>query len=144
MNTDGGVGRGKVAFGERLSSALSGVFPPDVKEAGVMSCVLLAFELRTRGAGEPFRSTAGDFGGTCGGSPSPGKLAVSTFNSGLGLAIGLRIGDSGFPAIFEVSEEIGAVGGWVRTGEGPVTQDTIASPKGPTFQFVPGALHDLS
>ena len=60
----GGVERGMVFGDRRKSTALKGVFPADVMVAGVISCVLLAFELSTRGAGEPLRSTAGDFGGT--------------------------------------------------------------------------------
>lgn len=65
VNVVGGVGSAVIPLGERrLSTALMGVLPPDVKEAGVMSCVLLVFELSTRGDGEPLRSTAGDFGGT--------------------------------------------------------------------------------
>ena len=145
MNAEGGVGRGIVVLGDRLSTTLNGVTPLDVIDAGVKSCVLLAFEFSTRGAGEPLRSTAGDLGGTCGGnSISPGKLAVSTFSNGFGLAMGLMIGDNGFPGALSVSEEIGEVVCWDRTGEGPVTQETIASPKGPALQFVPGALHDLS
>jgi hypothetical protein len=105
MNMVGGVGRG-IAFGDRrLSTALRGVFPPEVMEAGVMSCVLLALELSIRGAGEALRSTAGDFGGTRGGnSRSSLKLVVLTFRSGLGLAIGLMIGDNGLVAAFGVSD----------------------------------------
>jgi hypothetical protein len=41
-----------------------GVLPPDVIDAGVISWVLLGFEFRTRGVGEPLRSAAGDLGGT--------------------------------------------------------------------------------
>jgi hypothetical protein len=145
MNVVGGVGRG-MAFGDRrMSIALRGVFPPEVMDAGVMSCVLLAFEFSMRGAGEPLRSTAGDFGGTCGGiSESPVKLAVSTFSSGFGLVMGLIIGDSGFVAVLGVSEIAGVFCWESLTGEGPVTQDTMASPNGPARQFVPGALQDLS
>lgn len=110
MNADGGVGSGMMLFGDRLSTALSGVFPPDVMEAGVRSWVLLAFEFSTRGAGEPLRSTAGDLGGTCGGnSASAEKLAVSTFNNGFGLATGLMIGDRGFPGALRASEGSGGV-----------------------------------
>jgi hypothetical protein len=64
VNMAGGVGRGMIWFGDRLSTALIGVFPPEVNDAGVVSCVLLAFEFKTRGAGEPLRSPAGSFGGT--------------------------------------------------------------------------------
>jgi hypothetical protein len=146
VNTVGGVGSGRIVFGERrISTALKGVFPPEVIEAGVKSCVLLAFEFSMRGVGEPLRSTAGDFGGTCGGnSRSPGKLAVSTLSVGFGLAIGLTMGDKGFPEALGVSREVAGVfcSDWVA--EGPVTHETIASPKGPALQFVPGALHDLS
>lgn len=67
MHVVGGVGRGMALGERRMSTVLRGVFPPDVIDAGVMSWVLLAFEFSTRGAGEPLRSTAGDFGGTCGG-----------------------------------------------------------------------------
>lgn len=92
---EGGVGRGMTPLGDRRSSdALWGLTPPDDMDAGVMSCVLLDFEWRTRGAGEPLRSRAGDLGGTCGGSS---KLVVSTLSKGFGVAPGLRIGDKGFP-----------------------------------------------
>jgi hypothetical protein len=64
VNAVGGVGRGMALGDLRMSMALRGVFPPDVMVAGVASCDLLAFELSMRGAGEPLRSTAGDFGGT--------------------------------------------------------------------------------
>jgi len=145
MNVVGGVGSGMALGDRRVSAALRGVFPPDVMEAGVMSCVLLAFELSTRGVGEPLRSTVGDFGGTCGGSSSsPPKLVVSTFRSGLGLVIGLIMGDNGFAVAFGVSEKAGVVCCEELPGEGPVTQETIASPNGPARQLVPGALQDLS
>jgi hypothetical protein len=64
VNAVGGVGRGMALGDLRMSMALRGVFPPEVMVAGVVSCDLLAFELSMRGAGEPLRSTAGDFGGT--------------------------------------------------------------------------------
>jgi hypothetical protein len=135
MKVVGGVGRGIALGDRRLSAALRGVFPPEVIEAGVMSCVLLALEFSMRGAGEPLRSAAGDLGGTRGGSSrSSLKLVVLTFKSGLGLAIGLMIGDSGLVTALGVSD----------AEVGPVTQETIASPNGPTRQFVPGALQDRS
>jgi hypothetical protein len=63
-----------------------------------------------RGAGEPLRSPAGDFGGTRGGnSKSPEKLAVSTLNSGFGLDMGLMIGDSGLAEALGVSEDMTGV-----------------------------------
>ena len=63
--TEGGVGRGMVPFGDlRRSTALSGVAPPEVMEAGVRSWGLLVFWARIRGAGEALRSIAGDLGGT--------------------------------------------------------------------------------
>jgi hypothetical protein len=75
----------------------------------------------------------------------PEKLAVSTLNSGFGLPMGLRMGDSGFAEALGVSEDMPGVDCCdSRPGEGPVTQDTMASPNGPTRQFVPGALVDLS
>lgn len=65
MKVEGGVGRPMPPFGDRRRSiALKGVTPPEPVDAGVASCVLLAFEFRTNGAGEPLRSAAGDFGGT--------------------------------------------------------------------------------
>lgn len=144
VNAEGGVGRGMACGDRRASTALKGVFPPEVMD-GVMSCVLLAFEFSMRGEGEPLRSTAGDLGGTCGGSSrSPGTLAVSTFNSGFGLERGLIIGDSGFAEALGVSDTMTGVVCWDWVGEGPVTQETMASPKGPTLQLVPGALQDLS
>jgi hypothetical protein len=65
-------------LGERLRSiALKGVLPPEVVDAGVVSCGRLAFEFRMRGAGDVLRSTAGDLGGTCGRrSLSSSMLAV--------------------------------------------------------------------
>jgi hypothetical protein len=48
------------------------------------------------------------------------------------------------PGAFRVSAERGVVACCFKTGEGPVTQETMASPKGLTLQLVPGALHDLS
>lgn len=60
-----GVGSGRMPLGERrLSTALSGVNPPDIADAGVISCVLLDFVLKINGVGDPRRSTAGDLGGT--------------------------------------------------------------------------------
>jgi hypothetical protein len=70
---------------------------------------------------------------------------VSTLNSGFGLAMGLMMGESGLAEILGVSEHIaGVVCCDSRPGEGPVTQETMASPNGPARQFVPGALQDLS
>lgn len=64
-----GVGRSTPVLGERLiSAALTGVAPPGVADAGVVSGVLLDLEVSLRGAGDPLRSIAGDFGGTCGGN----------------------------------------------------------------------------
>jgi hypothetical protein len=121
---------------------------PDVIDAGVMSCGLLDFGLRTNGAGEPLRSSDGDFGGTCGGSSrSSATLEVSSFNIGLillfGLAPGLRIGDKGLLGILSDSGEKRRSFSCC-IGDGPVTQAINASPKGPALQLVPGALHDLS
>jgi hypothetical protein len=145
VNAEGGVGRAMVCGDRRASTALSGVFPPDVREAGVISCVLLALELNIKGAGEPLRSVFGDLGGTLGGSSkSMEKPAVSTFNSGFGLDIGLMMGDSGFPEAFGVSADMKKFICWDWFAEGPVTQETMASPNGPAFQLVPGTLHDLS
>jgi hypothetical protein len=145
VNAEGGVGRAMVCGDRRASTALSGVFPPDVKEAGVMSCVLLALELSIKGAGEPLRSVVGDLGGTRGGSSkSMDKLAVSTFNSGFGLDSGLRMGESDRPDVFGVSDDMKKFICWDWLGEGPVTQETMASPNGPAFQLVPGTLQDLS
>lgn len=130
-----GVGRCAPVFGERLmSEALTGVAPPDAACAGVVSGVLLDLELSFRGAGEPLRSMAGDLGGTWGGDE---ELTVSTFKEGF--APGLRIGESGRPAALFDSREVG-VACCTRTGDGPVTQETIASPNGQALQFVPGAL----
>jgi hypothetical protein len=145
----GGVGRGYMPFGERLLSlALMGVNPPECMDAGVRSCVLLDFTFSTRGPrgpGEPLRSTAGDLGGTSGGNPwSSPEVTVFTFSSGFGVAVGLGIGESGFPGPFSTSEEMSGFCACVCAADGPVTHDTIASPKGPNRQFVPGALHDLS
>jgi hypothetical protein len=64
VNMVGGVGRAMWPGERRLSTALRGVLPPDVIDAGVISWVLLGFEFRTRGVGEPLRSAAGDLGGT--------------------------------------------------------------------------------
>lgn len=154
-----GVGKAPLKFGERrVSKALSGVFPPDGSDAGVINCedrfddnwVLLDFECKTSGAGDPLRSRAGDFGGTCGGISMPSRmLLVSTFNAGL--TLGLKIGDRGFPTGAEASSTImleTSVGpdasGSDAMYEGPVTQAMRASPNGPVLQPVPGALLDLS
>ena len=148
-----GVGNAALAFGERRASiALSGVTPPELMDPGVISCVLLDLELRISGAGEPLRSVAGDLGGTSGGLSRPSSaLVVSTFNAGLGLTLGLRMGDKGFPTGAEASSFV--IGIFVELREtpssdciyeGPVTQDIRASPKGPALQLVPGALLDLS
>jgi hypothetical protein len=93
-----GVGKAPFTRGERRDSiALDGVLPPDVSDAGVINCVLLDLECKTRGAGEPLRSREGDLGGTSGGFSTPsGALVVSTFKEGL--MLGLRIGESGFPS----------------------------------------------
>ena len=71
-------------------------------------------------------------------------LAVSTFSRGLGVAPGLRIGDSGLPVPLRISDEGEALFGCDDAAEGPVTQIIMASPKGPVLQFEPGALHDRS
>lgn len=105
----GGVERGMVFGDRRKSIALSGVFPAEVIVAGVMSCVLLALELSIRGAGEPLRSPAGDFGGTWGGKSRSPRVAVSSFSVGLGLAMGLMIGDSGFAEALGVSVDAAGV-----------------------------------
>lgn len=90
-----GVGRRAPVFGDRLiSAALTGVAPPETADPGVTSAVLLDLELSLSGAGEPFRSIAGDFGGTSGGDA---ELAVSTLRDGL--APGLKIGESGLPPL---------------------------------------------
>lgn len=79
-------------------------------DAGVMSCGRLDLEVRTRGAGEAFRSIAGDFGGTWGGnSRSCTKVAVLTFSAGFGLALGLRMGDNGLVDVGIISEVRGGV-----------------------------------
>lgn len=145
-NADRDVRRGTVALvGRLLSTALRGVFPPEGRDAGVMSWDLLVLELRVKRAGEPLRSIAGNLGGTSGGSStSSGTVAVSTFNDGLGLAPGLGIGDISFLGTLWVSKEKGRVNCCAGTGEGPVTRDIIASPNGPDLQLVPGALQDLS
>jgi hypothetical protein len=108
---EGGVERGILPFGDLWKLiALSGVLPAEVIDAGVTSCGLLLLEFRTSGAGEALRSMAGDLGGTCGGSSrSSSKLAVSTFNAGFGIALGLSIGDNGFPGTLCNSEESGMV-----------------------------------
>lgn len=148
-----GVGNGPLTLGERRkSAALCGVLPPDVRDAGVMSWGLLDFECKTRGAGDPLRSRAGDFGGTWGGiSGASMSLLVSTFSNGL--TVGLRIGDNGFPIgiAFAISilftwedSEPGEIPCSEGICEGPVTQDIRASPNGPALQLVPGALLDLS
>lgn len=137
-----------VPFGERLRSiALRGVPVAEFNEAGVMSCGRLDFCVRTRGVGEGLRSTAGDLGGTAGGSSLSScswKLLVSTFKVGFGVAPGLRMGDSDLAVTRGVSEIGNWVVCWACTGEGPVTQAIIASPNGPALQLVPGALQDLS
>jgi hypothetical protein len=126
-----GVGRSAVVFGERRrSDALTGVGPPDVADAGVVSCDLLGLELSLSGVGDPLRSSVDDLGGTSGGD---GGLAVLTLRDGF--APGLSIGDSGL-VIGDVC--------CVRLGEGPVMQEIIASPNGPDLHAVPGALFDLS
>lgn len=99
-------------FGDRRRSmALNGVPPPELIDAGVVSCDLLAFELRTKGVGEPLRSVTGDFGGTWGGisQSSSTMLSVSSLSKGLGVAPGLRMGDSGLPEMAGSSEVSGAV-----------------------------------
>lgn len=146
VNDVGGVGRGYMPFGERrLSLALMGVKPPECPDAGVRSCVLLDLRLSTRGPGESLRSQAGDLGGTSGGNSwSSLELTVLTLSTGFGVAVGLRIGESGFPEPLSTSEDMGGVGDCFCTGDGPVTHETMASPKGPDRQFVPGALHDRS
>lgn len=133
---DEGVGSINPVFGEGLTSAaLSGVTPPDLADAGVVSGVRLDLKLSLRGAGEPLRSMAGDFGGTWGGNDG---FTVSTLSNGF--APGLRIGESGRPEALIVSWEKMEFICCARTGEGPVIQEVIASPKGPALQFVPGAL----
>ena len=131
-----GVGRRAPVLGERLiSAALTGVAPPDVADAGIVSGVLLDLELSLRGAGDPLRSVAGDLGGTWGGNAG---FTVSTFSDGF--MPGLRIGKSGLaPALGDPCAMVGVIC-CASTGEGPVTQEIIASPNGPALQFVPGAL----
>lgn len=130
------MGRRAPVLGERLTSiALTGVAPPDVADAGVVSGVLLDLELSLRGAGDSFRSTAGDLGGTWGGNT---WLIVSTFRDGF--MPGLRIGDSGRPPVLADSWARVGVTCCTSTGDGPVTHEIMASPKGPVLQFVPGAL----
>lgn len=129
-----GVGRCAPVFGERLiSAAVTGVAPPDAADTAFTSAVLLDLELSFRGAGEPLRSIAGDFGGTSGGDA---RLATSTLRDGF--APGLKIGESDLPLLLSY-REVG-VACCVSTGEGPVTQEINASPKGPALQAVPGAL----
>lgn len=90
-----GVGRSAPVLGERLTSIeLCGVVPPDVADAGVVSGVLLVFELSLRGAGEALRSIAGDLGGTSGGDEG---FTISTLRDGF--TPGLRIGGSGWPVM---------------------------------------------
>lgn len=126
-----GVGKSAAVFGERRKSdALTGVGPPDVADAGVLSCDLLDLELSLSGVGDPLRSIVGDLGGTSGGD---GGLAVSTLRDGF--APGLSIGDSGL-VVGDTS--------CFKRGEGPVMQEIIASPNGPDLHAVPGALFDLS
>jgi hypothetical protein len=90
-----GVGSKAPVFGERLTSiALDEIALPAVADAGVVSGVLLVFELSLRGAGDPLRSIAGDLGGTWGGS-----TGLVVFNFSGGFAPGLRIGDNGLPVV---------------------------------------------
>jgi hypothetical protein len=145
-----GVGSPAFTTGERRDSmALDGVVPPDIAEAGVINWVLLDFDCSTRGVGEPFRSSEGDFGGTSGGlSLASSILLVSTFNVGLGL----RIGESGFAIITDGSCLVTLIASpdpvdasfSNAAPEGPVTQAVRASPNGPVLQPGPGALLDLS
>jgi hypothetical protein len=144
-----GVGKAPFTSGERRDSiALDGVFPPDVSEAGVINCVRLDLDCRTRGAGEPRRSKEGDFGGTSGGfSTASGTLLVSTFKAGL--TLGLRIGDSGLPSWGDGSRRttlLDSKGSSFPEGmnAGPVTHAIKASPKGPALHAEPGALLDRS
>jgi hypothetical protein len=147
-----GVGRGPLGD-RRASMALTGV--ADVSGEGVMSCDLLALGL-SFGPGDPLLSMEGDLGGTSGRSSNPSRTLgpVSNLSAGLLPGVpGLRIGESGLPSrVFIVS-----VFGTSRPGDddmaawlsvcrydGPVTQETIASPNGPTLQLVPGALLDRS
>jgi len=98
-----GVGNG---FGERrVSIALSGVLPPEVMVAGVVSWVLLDLETSLRGAGEPLLKgvgeplldTDGDFGGTSGGVSVLSSMGVVVSTVKAGFTPGLRMGDKGFP-----------------------------------------------
>ena len=149
---ESGVGYGGFTFGDRRkSSALCGVLPPDVTEAGVVNCGRLDLEWRVRGAGEPLRSTLGDLGGTSGGSSTLSRiLVVSTFKDGF--TLGLRIGDNGLPIgaagsslpVCTMSEEPGDIPRSATMCMGPVTQAIIASPNGPVLQLVPGALLERS
>jgi hypothetical protein len=149
---DKGVGSGPFTFGDRLdSSALEGVVAPVCTVEGVMSCVLLDFELSLSGLGEPLRSV-GDLGGTSGRISGAALMSVSTVNAGFVPTLGLKMGDSGLPRVVEISVMWKTVGSrrlrglfWsMSTGEGPVMQDIRALPKGSVLQFVPGALLDRS
>jgi hypothetical protein len=60
----------------RRSIALNGVLPPEVIDAGVVSCGRLAFEFRMRGVGDGLRSATGDLGGTCGRSSVSSSMLV--------------------------------------------------------------------
>jgi hypothetical protein len=149
---DRGVGSAPCTLGDRrFSGAPTGVMPQGVAVAGVVSCDRLDFVLSLRGLGEPLRSVAGDLGGTSGrDSTSSWMTSVSSFKVGLDMTPGLRIGDSGFPKVTDGSKRPGCSDEERKkecsscAAEGPVTQDIKASPKGPAFQFVPGALLDLS
>jgi hypothetical protein len=149
---DRGVGKAPLTFGDRrLSKVPMETMPPGAVVAGVVSCDRLDFVLSLRGLGEPLRSATGDFGGTSGGeSTSSWMTSVSTFNAGLVDTPGLRMGDNGFPKVAGASDRVNCSEVNIlqdsssRAGEGPVTQDIIASPKGPFLQFVPGALLDRS
>lgn len=104
---DGGVGRGMMLLGDRLrSTELEGVILPDidVMDVDVVSWGLLGLVARTRGVGEGLRSTTGDFGGTAGGFSELAVVLVSSLRTGLGVAPGLRIGDSGLPGAVYTSE----------------------------------------
>jgi len=137
------VGRGTLQFGDRRrSDALKR--PAEALDAGVVSCGFIALEWRMSGAGDGLRSAVGDFGGTRGGSSgSSAMLPVSTLSKGLGVAPGLRMGESGLPVPL-LSDERGPLFECEEAAEGPVTQTIMASPKGPVLQFEPGALHDRS
>lgn len=149
---ESGVGSGPLGD-RRASMALTGV--ADASEDGVISCDLLALGL-SFGPGDPFLSIEGDLGGTSGGSSNPSRALgpVSNLRAGLLPGVpGLRMGESGLPrSVLELS-----VLGTSRPGDGvtvpwlsvcrydgPVTQETMASPNGPTLQLVPGALLDRS